>query len=105
VTRSLGLTDVHAGWCAYCCFEGRQTELRNYDEAIEIERDRYTESGIEGELGAMIARTSDLQFGDLSSDVKGCCCGGDERRGAGATWFRLQNVSKTTVDSRLLART
>ena len=26
--------------------------------------------GIEGELGSMIATTSDLQFGDLSSDVK-----------------------------------
>lgn len=26
--------------------------------------------GIEGELGAMIATTSDLQFGDLNSNIK-----------------------------------
>jgi len=39
-----------------------------YGSALVFNINRYV--GIEGELGAMLATRSDLQFGDLSSDVK-----------------------------------
>jgi opacity protein-like surface antigen len=39
-----------------------------YGTAVVFNLNRFV--GIEGEIGSMIAITSDLQFGDLSSDIK-----------------------------------
>ena len=55
---------------AYFTEKGDSPSFGNfgYGAAVTFNLNRYV--GIEGEFGSMIATTSDLQFGDLSSDIK-----------------------------------
>jgi opacity protein-like surface antigen len=55
---------------AYFVEKGDSPSFGNigYGSAVTFNVNRVV--GIEGEIGSMIATTSDLQFGDLSSDVK-----------------------------------
>ena len=55
---------------AYFTEKGDSPSFGNYGygSAVTFNLNRFV--GIEGEIGSMIATTSDLQFGDLSSDVK-----------------------------------
>ena len=63
-------SDVHAGGAAYFASKDDSPSFGNYGfgTAVTFNLNRFV--GIEGELGAMLATTSDLQFGDLSSDIK-----------------------------------
>ena len=55
---------------AYFTAKGDSPSFGNYGygSAVTFNLNRFV--GIEGEFGSMIATTSDLQFGDLSSDIK-----------------------------------
>ena len=55
---------------AYFTEKGDSPSFGNYGygSAVTFNLNRFV--GIEGEIGSMIATTSDLQFGNLSSDVK-----------------------------------
>jgi Outer membrane protein beta-barrel domain len=63
------VTYMPAG-AAYFASKEDKPSFGNYGfgTAVTFNLNRFI--GIEGELGAMLATTSDLQFGDLSSDVK-----------------------------------
>jgi hypothetical protein len=63
------VTFMPAG-AAYFTAKGDNPSFGNYGygAAVTFNLNRFV--GIEGEFGSMIATTSDLQFGDLSSDVK-----------------------------------
>src|SRR5262245_35330324 len=63
------VTYIPAG-AAFFTSKGTSPSFGNYGfgTAVTFNVNRYV--GVEGELGAMIATTSDLQFGDLSQNVK-----------------------------------
>jgi hypothetical protein len=63
------VTFMPAG-AAYFASKDDKPSFGNYGfgTAVTFNLNRFI--GIEGELGAMLATTSDLQFGDLSSGVK-----------------------------------
>jgi len=63
------VTYMPAG-AAYFTAKGDSPSFGNYGfgTAVTFNLNRFV--GIEGELGAMLATTSDLQFGDLPSDTK-----------------------------------
>ena len=63
------VTYVPAG-AAYFTDKGASPSFGNYGfgTAVAINANRYV--GFEGELGALIATISDLQFGDLNHDIK-----------------------------------
>jgi opacity protein-like surface antigen len=62
-------TYIPAG-AAFFTAKGDSPSFGNYGfgTAVTFNINRYV--GVEGELGAMIATTSDLQFGNLSHDIK-----------------------------------
>jgi len=62
-------TYIPAG-AAYFTSQGASPSFGNYGfgTAVTVNFTRYI--GVEGELGAMIATTSSLQFGDLNHDIK-----------------------------------
>jgi opacity protein-like surface antigen len=55
---------------AYFTEKGNSPSFGNYGFGTSVAFNFNRVVGIEGEVGAMIATTSDLQFGDLSSDTK-----------------------------------
>jgi hypothetical protein len=63
------VTYMPAG-AAYFTSKGKAPSFGNYGfgTAVAFNINRYV--GVEGELGAMIATTSNLQFGDLSTNTK-----------------------------------
>jgi hypothetical protein len=63
------VTYMPAG-AAYVASKGASPSFGNYGfgTAVTFNINRYV--GIEGELAAMIATTSDLQFGDLNTNIK-----------------------------------
>ena len=63
------VTYIPAG-AEYFASKNNSPSFGNYGfgTAVTFNINRYV--GVEGELGAMIATTSDLQFGDLDSDIK-----------------------------------
>ena len=63
------VTYMPAG-AAFFTSEGNSPSFGNYGfgTAVTFNVNRYI--GVEGELGAMIATTSDLQFGDLDENIK-----------------------------------
>ncbi len=71
-TNAPGLVEVTfmPASAAYVAKQDGKPSFGNYGfgTAITINVNRYV--GIEGEVGTMIATTSDLQFGDLNSNVK-----------------------------------
>src|SRR5262249_15057612 len=63
------VTYIPAG-AAFFTAKGNSPSFGNYGfgTAVTFNVNRYV--GVEGELGAMIATTSDLQFGDLNKNIK-----------------------------------
>ena len=63
------VTYMPAG-AAFFASKGDAPSFGNYGfgTAVTLNLNRFV--GVEGELGAMLATTSDLQFGDLSTDTK-----------------------------------
>ena len=67
------VTYMPAG-AAYFTSKDNSPSFGNYGfgTAVTISPSRFI--GVEGELGAMIATTSDLQFGDLDNHIKAPTC-------------------------------
>lgn len=63
------VTYMPAG-AAYFTSKGNSPSFGNYGFGTAVNFNLNRMVGIEGELGAMIATTSGLQFGDLNSDTK-----------------------------------
>ena len=63
------VTYMPAG-AAYFASKGNSPSFGNYGFGSAVTFNLNPFVGVEGEIGAMIATTSDLQFGDLNSNVK-----------------------------------